>query len=1078
MHLLVRETHSLDETEAAVDLGQSPGDVVFLSFSDSDLGAMAQAWQDTPDAPSLRLANLGRLRHPMSVDTYLEDVAAHARCVVLRLLGGLDYFRYGAEELSTLCTQRGIALAVVPGDGRSDSGLAALSTVPANILGRLDTLLAAGGPANMRSALKLAAFAGGIGQDDEAAAEPMPLFGEHHFGPARSGPLAVIVFYRSYLLAGDMAPLSALADALGTRGIVVRGLYVASLKEPSGADFVARRLAAWRPRVVLSATGFSARGADGNSPLDAADAPVLQLVLSGSTEAAWRAASRGLSQADLAMQVVLPELDGRLLTAAISFKEAVDPVSDLDFARLIHRPYADGVEQAASRVAGWVRLAATAAEQRRVMIVLSDYPGAEGQVGHAVGLDSFASIPVILRALHTAGYTTHEPDDLVWRLTAAEPTLILYHTDYASLFSKLPKALRERVMTAWGEPTGDFAQRFVTAGRITIAIEPSRGGDRKAGYHDPDLPPCHAYVAFHLWRRYRLYVDAVVHLGAHGVLEWLPGKSVALSQACFPEVLSAGVPMIYPYIVNNPGEAACAKRRLGAVTIGHLTPPLRLAGLHGETAILERLIDEYAEASGLDRRRAAVLRQTILRLADEQGLLAETGTARDASEDEALARLDAYLCDVKDLQIRDGLHVFGQPPEPERRLALLALLQGNDAADRLDRSAPAEMAALLAALDGRFVAPGPAGAPTRGRLDVLPTGRNLATTDPRTMPTRAAVAFAERAAADLLARHRQDHGENPRSLVLDLWGSSSLRTGGEDLALGFVLLGACPVWDDGSGRVTGFEVLPLAVMDRPRIEVTLRISGLFRDAFETQIALFDGAVRAVADRSEALDWNPMAGSTAKAWVFGNAPGAYGAGETNDADPAASYFAASSTAYGKDVDGIAMVDEFKARVASAGAFVHQQDHREMDLLEGATHATHEGGFAAAATSLGAAPALYHVDTSRPETPRTATVAEEIARVVRGRAANPVWLAGQMRHGYRGASEIARAVEGLAAFAQRLPTRLDRQFDLLFDATLGDVEVDAFLLQANPAARADMQQRFDTARQRDLWRPRRNDFGAAG
>lgn len=1088
MHLLVRETHSLDETKPAVDLGQSPGQLVFLSFSDSDLGALAQAWSG--DGPTLRLANLARLKHPMSVDVYLEDVVSHARCVVIRLLGGLDYWRYGAEEVAALCRREGIALAVVPGDGRQDETLAALSTAPPALLTRLDALMAQGGEANMRRALAVAAHAGGLGANDEEAAEEIPLCGVHDFAVPANGALAVIVFYRAYLLAGDLAPLQAMAEALAARGLTVRGLYVASLKEPQGAVFVAKHLREWQPAVVLSATGFSARQGDAGSPLDAAGVPVLQLILSGSAESAWSAAPRGLTQADLAMQVVLPELDGRLSTGAISFKESQDATEGLDFARVIHRPQPEGVALAADRVAGWARLAATPRAERRVMIVLSDYPNAGGQIAHAVGLDTFASAAAILNTLQDAGYDTHQAD-LVAALTQAPPVLILEETTYRALFAGLPGALQERVIAAWGTPERPITLRHARLGKITLAVEPARGStlDRKESYHDPDLPPCHAYIGFHLWRQHVLDAHALVHLGAHGALEWLPGKAVALSEACFPRALIAGLPVIYPYIVNNPGEAAAAKRRLGAVTIGHLTPPLRPAGLHGDTDTLERLIDEYAAADGLDRRRASMLRGTILELAASQGLLAEAGAAPDAPEDEALARLDAFLCDVKDLQIRDGLHVFGQAPAPDVRDRLLVALQTAsptvpDLAARLDRSPSAEMQALLAALDGRFVEPGPAGAPTRGRADVLPTGRNLTTTDPRTMPTRAAVTLAERAATELLRRHRQDQGEDPRSLVIDLWGSASLRTGGEDLALALVLMGARPTWDAGSSRVTGIEILPLAVLDRPRVDVTLRISGLFRDAFETQIALFDSAVRAIAARDEAADWNPLAASGSTSRVFGAAPGVYGAGVadslgrgawTTRAELGAAYLAASSVSYGQDA---ASPEAFATRVAAADAFVHVQDHREMDLLEGATHAAHEGGFAAAATSLGASPALYHADTSRPETPRMATLAEEIARVVRGRAANPVWIAGQMRHGYRGAAEIARAVEGLAAFAATIPTRLDRQFDLLFDATLGDPTVDAFLTSENPAARADMQTRFQDALRRGMWQPRRNDLFREG
>ncbi len=1093
MHLLVRETHTLDEADQATDLGQSPADVVLLSFSDSDLGAAATAWLNMGAArPSLRLANLARLRHPMSVDVYLESVIAGSRAVIVRLLGGVPYWRYGIEELHELCKRQGIALAVLQGDGRPDPALDALCTVAEPVRARLDAMLGQGGAENLRRAIALAAAVGGVGEDAGEVAAEIPLCGGYQFTADQTGPVAAIVFYRSTLLSGDTAPLLALARALTERGLTPRGIFAASLKEPQSAALVRDTLAAWNPAVVLSATAFSAIGPEG-SPLDAADAPVLQLVLSGSSEAAWRAAPRGLSQADLAMQVVMPELDGRLPAPAISFKAAELAIPELQFALPRHVPYAPGIARTADLAAAWARLGGTPRGERRIALVLSDYPGAPGQIGHAVGLDALASTAAILAVLAAAGYHTRHCD-LVAALTVAPPQALLTLAEYRELFAALPAALRVQIIAAWGEPSVPITLRLAQCGNIAVCVEPDRGSglDRKASYHHPDLPPSHAYVGFQLWRRYVFDAHAILHLGAHGAMEWLPGKSVALSETCAPAALLGPTPVIYPYIVNNPGEAAAARRRLGAVTIGHLTPPLRRAGLHNQTAELERLIDEYSAADGLDPRRAKLLRAEILTRAADSGLLAEAG-ADPADDTDALAKLDAYLCDIKDMQIGDGLHVFGHPPAA--RDALLEMLCASnssvpaaDIAVRLDASAEAERAALIAALDARFIPPGPAGAPSRGRADVLPTGRVLTPTDPRAMPTRAALALAEKSVALLLRRHLQDQGEPLRRIVLDIWGSASLRTGGEDIAVALLLLGTKPLWDDGSHRVSGFEITPLAVLDRPRVDVTLRVSGLFRDAFAAQIALFDAAVRAVAARDEAVEWNPLAGLTAgteTARVFGAAPGSFGTGIEDqltrlafvgNAELGAAWLAGSSTAYGQDVEGAALPAQFAALIAAAQAFLHQQDHAEADVLS-PTNAAHEGGFAAAAQSLGSTPALYRADTSRPETPRLATLAEDLARTVRGRAANPAWIAGQMRHGYRGAAEIARAVQGLAAFAATVPFRLDRQFDLLFDATLGDVAVNAFLTTANQAAHADMTQRFAEARARGWWRPRRNDLGGA-
>ncbi len=1111
MHILVRHSRSLDDDQAAVDLDQKTADMVLLSFSDSDLLAVAEARQSArDDLPSLRLANLAQLRHPLSVDLYVERMIVPARAVVVRLLGGIEYWRYGIEQVAAACRQHDVPLAILPGDGRDDARLAALSTVSEPIQARLHGYFHHGGPDNLALALRLMAFLTGRGPREERDAEPLSMHGV--FAAASRAhadrPLAVLVFYRAHLMAGDTAPIYALADALERVHLGVLALFVSSLKDPACARWVADTLRQASPRVVVNATGFSARTDQDVSPLDAADVPVLQVVLSGSMREAWQQSSRGLSQTDLAMQVVLPELDGRVLAGVVSFKQETAGHPDLQFRALTHVPDDGGVRLAAARAAGWARLATMAPSQRRVAIVLSDYPNAPGQIAHAVGLDAPESTAVILRLLSEAGYDTGATlptgRHLVDALRSATRHAALSLEDYRGLLAELPTETQGTIAAAWGTPESDvscvgsmFRLPVLSFGRIIVAIQPDRGDgrDRKGAYHNPDVPPCHGYVAFYLWLRRHAAVDAIVHLGTHGTLEWLPGKAVALSDACHPAALIDGVPVIYPFIVNNPGEAAQAKRRVGAVTIGHLTPPLSTAGVHGSAKELEQLIDEYAAADGLDRRRTGLLRREILDRAEDVGLLAESGASRAMPEEDALARLDAFLCDVKDMQIRDGLHVFGEAMPAERRGAMVNALAGENAAAMLDASPVAERRALLDALDGRFVPPGPAGAPTRGRADVLPTGRNLYSVDPRALPTRSALVLARRAADELLRRHLQEQGAWPRSVMIDLWGSTAMRTGGEDLALAFILMGVNPVWDSGSGRVSGIDVVPAPMMDRPRIDVTLRISGLFRDAFPQLIALFDQAVRLVARLPETPAFNPLAAAAgglegaafrqATTRIYGAPAGTYGSSLTalldtglwqERAQLGTAHLLASSGTFGLDLDGAADSAGLSYRLATVDVLVHTQDHAEIDLLEGSEAAAHHGGLAAAAEGLGAAPAHYHLDTSRPDSPRARALAEEIVRVTRGRLANPRWLAGMMRHGYRGAADIARSVDGLFACAATLSARFDRQFDVVYDATLGDPDVDAFLQANNPDARVGMQRRFAEALHRGLWRPRRNAVAA--
>jgi cobaltochelatase CobN len=620
----------------------------------------------------------------------------------------------------------------------------------------------------------------------------------------------------------------------------------------------------------------------------------------------------------------------------------------------------------------------------------------------------------------------------------------------------------------------------VCAGNFIIAVQPDRGrrDSRKGEYHDTNLPPRHAYIAFYIWLREIERIDALIHLGTHGTLEWLPGKAVALGEDCAPEAVLGPLPVIYPFIVNDPGEAAQAKRRIAAVTIGHMTPPLTDAGLHGEARELEALLDEYAQAQELDPRRARKLAEVILERARESGLAAETGLSDYEDVPTALARLDAWICDLKELRIGDGLHVFGKIDAGAYEDALTSGMA-------LKACAFGEIDGLLAALDGRFVSPGPAGAPSRGRLDVMPTGRNLYSIDPRAVPTRTSWEIGHEAARAFVQRYMQDHGDYPRRIVLDLWGSATMRTGGDDLAQAFALIGVRPTWDHASARVSGFEIEPSAMLERPRVDVTLRISGLFRDVFPMQIALFDAAVRAVAALDEDAQTNPLAQGIGEAplRIFGAAPGSYGIdfadtiaanAWTTRAELGRRYLQASGTAYRPHDEGTEAGAAFAARVANADALLHVQDVAEIDVLSGDAFAEHEGGFFAAAESLGNRPAIYHADATRPDRTVVRGLGEEIARVVRGRAANPRWIEGQMRHGYRGAAEIAEVVANLLAFAATTNAVHSHQFELVYGATLGDDVVAAFLQDRNPEAAKALARTFEIARERGFWVTRRNSI----
>ncbi len=1002
MHLIVRDSVSLDEIGQPQDLGLGPADFILLSFSDSDLKVFQPAIK-APLTPTLspkgegencgliegiegnssipspigekdritgsfsaHFINLALLRHPISVDLFIEKAIPGTKAVLLRLLGGLDYWRYGAEELAHACRKRGVTLAVLPGDGRGDPRLNALSTISDGELDTLDAMIRVGGTRNAAQAIT-ALLAKANGKPIDLASpsiEAFPAFGVYREVKGTGGGSFAIVFYRSFLQAADTDPIDVLIEALAKAASPdIKAYYVPSLKAPAAADWLRHELHPQAPDAIINTTAFSAHSGDDGSPLDVADCAVIQAAMAGCAKKAWEAASRGLPPADLAMQVVLPELDGRLFGGAISFKDR-----DASGAA-IHRPHPEGIKHIAGLALAWMRLRGKAPKDRKLALVVSTYPGRTDQIAHAVGLDGPESALRIAQRLIEAGYSiTNLPSTPRMLLESlrdksgegALGAVVWPLADYKAAFAGLPTSFREAVAFAWGAPeydpafaAGSIALPIASLGNLLVCLQPDRGflADRKSGYHDPNLPPQHGYIAFYLWLQEKAGIDALIHLGAHGTLEWLPGKAVALSQTCAPRALLGPLPVIYPFIVNNPGEAAQAKRRISAVTIGHNTPPLVATEPSPALKEIERLLDEYAAADGLDKKRRDRLAQDVLNAVAKNGLQAACGIAPNMTEAEALMRVDSFLCDVKALAINDGLHI----------------LDGT------------ELNAIVRALDGRFIEPGPSGVPSRGRADVLPTGRNLYTVDTRSIPTPLACENGSRMADAIVARYVEDHGDWPRSMVLDLWGSQTMRTGGGEIGAALALLGAKPVWDHQSFRVTGFEIIPLMKLNRPRIDVTLRISGLLRDMFPAQLSFFNAVVQRVAALDEPADSNPLCRKGKLYRIFGADNGAYGTniahrintGDwTESSDLGETYLAASGTAYTGEGEGFPAHRHFEHQVRLADGFVHIQDHRETDILSHLDFAAHEGGVAAAASALGNKQMpVYHADASTPERPQS-------------------------------------------------------------------------------------------------------------
>lgn len=1231
MHLLAATPGQINDGSEPVDLGQTPADIVIITAADTELAALSAARAEMDQPVSLRLASLMHLQHPMSVDLHLDNCATKSQLVIARVLGGSAYWSYGFTQYAARLAEAGIPFVALPGDDKPDADLRAFSTVSDQDYDALWAYFVEGGPENCTNLL---AYAQNMldGGDPPPLAKPLLRAGVYWPGqgitdtpPLPDAPVVPIVFYRALVQGAGLNPINRLVKSLLRRGLAPLPVFVASLKDPVSVATLQSLFSQYPPQVILNATSFATGtpgGANDQNPFTAPwanAAPVFQIVLAAGTEQAWAQSDAGLVARDIAMNVALPEVDGRILTRAVSFKGEAYFDDATECAIATYKAQGDRIEFTAQLARAWADLRGAKPADRGIALVLANYPNKDGRLANGVGLDTPAATVHALNLLGQAGYDVQDiPADsaeLMARILAGPTNWLTdrHNTQggetlpleiYQNYYKDLPWDVREQLEARWGAPKDDpficpiedtetgetepklgFKLSILRFGNVTLGIQPARGYniDPEDTYHSPDLVPPHNYLAFYFWLRHVQQAHAIVHMGKHGNMEWLPGKALALSNACWPEVVFGPTPHVYPFIVNDPGEGTQAKRRAQAVIIDHLTPPLTRAESYGPLRDLEVLVDEYYEAAGLDQRRIAHLRTEIMSLTATTGIDRDVGMdGRDTDAD--LAKLDAWLCELKEAQIRDGLHIFGQTPEgglfrdllialaraprgdgtgpnasllramaddlglgfdpldcnmaapwsgggipplkdltsdtwrtlgdTVERLELLAqqlvsgILAGTEAKRSLsipgDRTAsvlaqiethlvptlsgcgPAEGQALLTALNGHAVRAGPSGAPTRGRLDVLPTGRNFYSVDTRAVPTPTAWALGWKSANLLIERHLQDHGDWPRSLLVTAWGTANMRTGGDDIAQVLALMGVKPTWDAGNRRVTGFEVIPATALGRPRVDVTLRVSGFFRDAFPGLIDLVDSAARAVFDLDETQQQNPAKSAGPGPRVYGSKPGAYGAGlqamidERLWKDPSElgeAYLEWGSYAYGKGRAGDRDRAGLETRLSQVDAIVQNQDNREHDLLDSDDYYQFEGGAAAAVTALqGAQPQIYHNDHSRPERPVIRTLDDEIARVVRSRVVNPKWIAGVKRHGYKGAFEIAATVDYMFAFAATTGAVKSHHFDAVEAAFLDDDDTRDFIADANAPALREIAERLQEAIDRDLWQPRSNSARA--
>ena len=1169
--------------------------IALLSTSDTDLLSARASGADYV------VANPARPGHQSMAETIEGcDLA------VGRVLGSPQDLCSGFTRVAAT----GVPTVVLGGEQQPSAELMELSSVPMGVAAEAHRYLAEGGPANLaqlHAFLSDTVLLTGEGFEPPVA---LPQWGWARPHVDSDLPRVGILYYRAHEASGNTAFAHALADAVDATGLAVGvPIFAGSLRAAPDALYDALGTLDALVVTVLAAGGSTPASASAGEHdeawdverMAALDIPVLQGLCLTSSRAEWEASDDGVTPLDSATQIAIPEFDGRIITAPFSFKEV-----DADG---LPRYVADAERCArvARTAVNHARLRSTPPARRKVALMLSAYPTKHSRVGNAVGLDTPVSTIRLLRRMREAGYDLGAPgeipgleldddteagDALIHALIAAggqdeewlthaqlsDAHVRITPAQYDAWTADLPADLRAQITDAWGaapgtlftNAAGEIVLATITAGNVVLLIQPPRGfGENPVAiYHDPDLAPSHHYLAAYRWLEASpesggFGAHAVVHLGKHGSMEWLPGKNAALSASCATDAAIGSLPLVYPFLVNDPGEGAQAKRRAHATIVDHLIPPMARAETYGDIARLEQLLDEHANIAAMDPAKLPAVRGEIWQLMHAAEMHRDLGLDErpdDEEFDDFLLHVDGWLCEIKDAQIRDGLHVLGQAPDGEARVNLvlailrasqvwggesaavpglrvaLGLKEGHEdtgAVDAAEQQARAlvlameesgwdaaavaalhddpevrrvlcfaaeqvvprlacttdELDAVLHALDGGFVPAGPSGSPLRGLVNVLPTGRNFYTVDPRAVPSRLAWQTGVAMADSLLQRHLDDTGAYPTSVGLSVWGTSAMRTSGDDVAEVLALLGVRPVWDEASRRVSELQVVPLEDLGRPRIDVTVRISGFFRDAFPHVVAMLDDAVQLVADLDEPADQNFVRAHVetdlaehgdrrrATTRVFGSKPGSYGAGILqvvesgswrDDKDLAEVYTAWGGFAYGRGLDGAPAADDMRTAYRRIQVAAKNIDTREHDIADSDDYFQYHGGMVATVRALtGSDPKAYVGDSTSPDAVRTRTLQEETNRVFRARVVNPRWITAMQRHGYKGAFELAATVDYLFGFDATAGVVHDWMYESLAQEYVLDETNQEFMRRSNPWALRGIVEKLHEAADRGLW-----------
>lgn len=1246
--------------------------IVFLTHADTDLLTLHNAIQSlSDDFPKTLGINLQAVKSESHMAQILDREIAGAKIIILRILGRPSSIP-GFSELVQRVQKQGQHLIIVSGTGDFNPEYAAISTVSPAILQETLKYLQAGGITNLISLLHYLSdhlLMTGFGYDEPVL---LPEHGIYHPDLPENAtlndwekqinsalPTIGITFYRAHYISGNTVFIDSLIRTLEDKDLNVLPIFTTSLKAP---DPVSGWPAAFQflrkgDRILIDALINTVSFAmhDGalsteENILSKFDVPIVQAITSGMAREAWESSSRGLNPLDTAMNVAIPEFDGRIITVPISFKEKGRDIKG-------YEPMQNRIERVTGIAARFARLRHIPNASKKIAFIFTNSSGKASQIGNAVGLDAPASLMNILHAMQAEGYQINNlPDsgtqlihDLISRCSYDENYLTTEQLanaigrvpayQYETWFKELPQSLQEAMMKQWGSPPGEtyvhnshISFAGLEFGNVLIALQPPRGYgmDADAIYHQPDLPPTHHYYAFYKWLCDDWGADAIVHVGKHGTLEWLPGKGVGLSENCFPDAFLAGMPLFYPFIINDPGEGSQAKRRAHAVVVDHLTPSMTSADSYGELALLTQLVDEYYQVETLDPSKLPLVQRQIWDLIRQTNLdkdlsvmlkrdhgdhvhewddeMTPEGVPVSISEMNGkdiahlIEDIDGYLCELGAAQIRNGLHTLGQAPEetalidmlqsltrlanigvPGLPAAIAALFEFDinelldnkgqrlsnvsthfialagrvvmTAADALEvidelgnhllqllyrekfnkgavhqvfyetfelnsgdvkseevikvlrficsslmpglAQTYDEITNLLHGLSGGYIPSGPSGAPTRGMAHILPTGRNFYSVDPRALPSQAAWKVGKQLAREVLERYLKEMGAYPENVAISIWGTSAMRTQGDDVAEILALLGVRPKWQAESRRVVGVELITLEELKRPRIDVTIRISGFFRDAFPHLIDLIDQAVQIVIAAEEPEEQNfirkhylkelielkkqdltvEQAEEKAGFRIFGSPPGSYGAGilpliqERNwetDTDFAEAYVNWGGYAYSSSLSGVDARNEFKQRLAVVEIALHNQDNREHDIFDSDDYLQFHGGMIASIRSLtGKQPKGYFGDTQNPDRTVVRDLKEEVLRVFRSRVVNPKWLESIKKHGYKGGLELTTTVDYIFGYDATAHVVDDWMYEQIAEKYALDSNMQEFFTSNNPWALHAITERLLEAVQREMW-----------